>query len=448
MNKKIINTIKNTEKIIESWLPLKIKYDNIPGLSVGITHNGKLIYENHFGYSDLKKKIKPNKNTLYHIASISKTFTTASIMQLVKKNIISLDDKVSKYINWFSVKNKNKDSKNITIRQILSHSSGLVRDGSELDWNNGKFSSNLEDTFDKNSIIFENCTHFKYSNFGFSLLGEVIEKVTNLTYKEYIEKNILKPLGMNKTLVDYSSDVENLAIGYERKIPEQIRKSFNHYQTGVYAPAAGLISNLNDLAKYTKLFCKNAPVNILGEEERKKMVKPHEKAWGNEYGLGLEIINHRDRKLVGHSGGFNGFLTKFLIDRDSGIGVIVLSNSHSNSTYSITENILKIIIDGLEDNIKYSPNVNYRKYEGIYRDVWCDSSIVQFGKDLIIFSPDTVNPIKFSTILNPTKENHIFQRSEKDIFSMEGEYVTFSKRKEGKMCVMFCNSTSSSRIEL
>jgi CubicO group peptidase (beta-lactamase class C family) len=113
--------IKQVGRIVDSWLPLKIKYDHTPGISVGIVYKGKLSYKKGFGFADVEKKQRANEKTLYHIASISKTFTAVSIMQLVEKGKLRLDDKVISYVPWFKAKGESGDTKYVYSAVAISY---------------------------------------------------------------------------------------------------------------------------------------------------------------------------------------------------------------------------------------------------------------------------------------------------------------------------------------
>jgi len=164
--------IDYTAKIIGYWIPLKIKYDKTPGISIGITYKGELIYGAGFGFADLETGNKARPETCYRIASISKLFTTVSIMQLAEKGKLSLDDPVVKYLPWF------KSSSLITIKNLLSHSGGLSRESGNPHWVTYKFPSEKEliVTAGKNQSTISISSRFKYTNFGFALL----EKRRNL----------------------------------------------------------------------------------------------------------------------------------------------------------------------------------------------------------------------------------------------------------------------------
>ena len=231
MTKNIQKSIKLTANLLDHWLPYKILYDNIPSISVGITFNGKLIYKKAFGFADLETKKKTTSKTCFRIASISKTFTAIAIFQLIESGKIALDDKVQKYLPWFNAKNKNYDSKNITIRQLLSHTAGIFRDGDTPHWINGNFpdENTLKNSISSKTIVFENLTHFKYSNFGYAILGQVIKKITGSNYNKYVKENIIAKLSLKLTEPDINRQIINsLASGYSPVIPDRERIVFEH----------------------------------------------------------------------------------------------------------------------------------------------------------------------------------------------------------------------------
>lgn len=446
----IENISKNIGHVIGLWLPLRIKYAKVPGLSIGIAHQGKLLYQDHFGYADVEKKKKVDENTLYHIASISKTFTSVAIMQLVEKEQLRLDDKVSKYLDWFKGKKGNNDSQNITIRQILSHNAGLFRDGDTPHWETGKFPTDLKRSFSPTSLVKENSTGFKYTNYGYSLLGLIIKEVTGLSYEEYVQKNILDPLRIKSTHPDYSKGIKNIATGYGREIPDQERKTFNHYKTNAYAPATGFISNVANLAKFADTFSLDSKDSLISREARKELMRSHDKTEeGEEYGLGLDIFYIGDKKIVGHSGGFNGFITQFLVEPQSGLSVVVLTNSIRSPGPGIARGIMGALLSGLENSSKHKGKLpNYSKYEGTYRNSWGDNVVAQFGKDLWSFSPEMNLPAKYASNLKPLKEKDTFVVKNNSVFGINDETAQFSDFKNGKAQKVISGTMPGKRVKI
>ncbi len=449
MKKQFLKAIKEIGHVIDIWLPLKIQYDEIPGLSVGIVYKGKLLYKNGFGYADLKSKRKTNENTLYRIASISKMFTATAILQLVEKELLRLDDKVSVYLPWFKGKTKTGDISNITVRQLLSHTSGMFRDGDTPHWDTGNFPSDIKKSFSSKSLIQENLTAFKYSNYGYGVLGQLVKVITGEKCEEYVKKHILRPLGMSRSLPDYKKGAKELATGYGRIMPGAKRKIFNHLPARAYAPAGGVISNVNDLAKFiSALSLVDNKKKLLGREFKKEMMHPREKTGGNdEYGLGIGIYKIAGRKVVGHSGGYPGFITQVIFDPVHEIGVIVLSNSLASPASSIAFGLLESIYDIVDNFPSYASGkkISFSVYEGIYRNEWADNVVVRVGNTLLNFWLATYSPLKNKAVFKPLGK-HRFVIKESNVFSSYGEIASFENFKNGKSQKLIRGASPSRRV--
>ena len=433
MEKDYVKAIRYTTRILDAWLPWKIQYDRIPGLTVGIVYNGELVYQKGFGYADVESNIPITPKTCFRIASISKTFTSVSIMQLVEQGKINLDDRVQKYLPWFKAQTEDCDSSNITIRQVLSHTAGLFRDGAPH-WENDKFPdlAELKKSISNKSFVFENLTRFKYSNFGFALLGEVIKQTSGLDYGDYVNKNIIGKLGMKRTAPDYNKENEDwLAKGYSRPIPNKEREAYHHCATKAYASAGGFISNVPDLAKHpAALSLRRKGANALVSKESKKEMLREYWSTGEEnesYGLGFDIYKIEKRKIVGHGGGFAGFITQISLDVENDIGVIVLTNTNDSTCDLINTGIFEMIYKFADEESKYGEGKNIPgqdKFEGAYRARWEDMIIVGIDTNLIAFESKTNSPIKDGTLLKP-KEEYKFLMEAKSNRSWPGEFATF-----------------------
>ncbi len=434
MEKDFTKAIAYTAKILDLWLPLKIQYDRIPGLSVGIVYNGKLVYQRGFGYADVESKIPATPKTCYRIASISKTFTAVAIMQLVEQGKIRLDDRVEKYLPWFKAKNKRIDSSSITVRQLLSHTAGVFRDGDTPHWEDGNFPDikGLQKSISNKTLVFKNLTHFKYSNFGFAILGQIIREVTDSTYNDYVTKRIIQRLGMKNTYPDFAQKISHqLAKGYSRPIPNRDREAFKHTATESYSSAAGFISNIPDLAKYLSAlsFNKKGKNVLLSQASKKKMMREYQKTGEkNEvYGLGFNNYKIERRKPTGHGGGFNGFITRIALDTKNDLGIITLSNSNDSTVPFINNGIFVTIyrlVDKKNKYIKGKKLRNQEKYEGVYRSSWVDQVIVGTDANLIAFDPKFNSPLKEADLLRP-KEKDTFVIKTNSNFDSSGELAEF-----------------------
>ena len=423
-------SLKHAARILDAWLPSKTLYDRTPGLSVGIVYKGKLAYARGFGFADIEKRIRSTPDTCYRIASISKTFTAIAILQLAERGKLRLNDPIKKHLEWVD-----GDLKNITIRQLLSHTGGMTRDGNTPHWTNDRFPDlkTLEKSVAETDLVASYRNRFKYSNFGFALLGQVIERVSGMKYDEYVMKSIIKKIGMRHTKPDLTLEsIRWLAKGYERPILGRKRRSFRHVPTHAYASATGFLSNVPDLAKYlSALSMGGRPLSITIQKEMTREVARTGTAGGKDgYGLGCMIREIRKHKVIGHGGSFAGFRTRMELDVKNDLGVIVLSNSIDGSPKEISKGIFETIYDlpGILNRYGKRKIKGLEKCEGIYRNRWRDVAVVSMGNCLLAFDPRENSPVGMVTILTEKGPGRFLINS-KDVFDRIGEEARFRGKK-------------------
>ena len=444
IKEEILEGVDHASKVINAWLPWKIKYDKVPGISVGLTYKGKLVYKAGYGYAKLNPKIKATPDTCYRIGSISKTFTSIAILQLVENGKLKLDDPIERYLPWVKIRNGKITSKNITIRQLLSHTGGIWRDGNTPHWATDRFPGALElkKSVSKNTMVFENLTRFKYSNFGFALLGEIIQEISGISYTEYVTKNIIKKLDLKHTLPDLDREIiGSLATGYSPIMLQEKRKSCPNVEMKSYAPAAGWTSNVTDLAKFLSVLALNSKDSILSRELKKEMMREHWKTTDEEgfYGLGIGIRKTNRRKFIGHAGGVAGFTSRIAFDPESEIGVITLTNATDGPADSINTGIFETIchfIDNKDDYNSKKQQSDMRKYEGCYCWRWWHTSIVGICGKLMAFSPLAESPMKEMTLLLPKNKDE-FLIEEANNFAYVGETAKFIFKNGRKPQLIF-----------
>ncbi|NJL72710.1 MAG: beta-lactamase family protein [Candidatus Competibacteraceae bacterium] len=205
---------------LSDWLSLRHDQCDIPGFSVAVSIDGRLILNQAFGFADLEKKEVLTPEHLFRIASHSKTFAGTACMQLQEQGKLNIEAPVVQYLPWLK-EHKDKRFQEITSRQLLSHSAGVIRDGLDADfWQfNRPFPDSLElqGQLLEAGLIFDSNTRMKYSNHGYGLLGLVIEAAAGQSFRSYVTENIMAPLALENTGADYCSSIERrLTRGYTR----------------------------------------------------------------------------------------------------------------------------------------------------------------------------------------------------------------------------------------
>jgi CubicO group peptidase (beta-lactamase class C family) len=322
----------------------------LPGLVYGIIFDGKLVHTGEVGFANLELKTPATADTAFRIASMTKSFVTLSIFKLRDDGKLRLDDPVKKYLPEFrNVRPPTKDSPEITIRHLMSMSSGLPEDNPWGDRQMAITKEALRD-FVSGGLSFSNPPgqQYEYSNLGFVLLGQIVSKASKMPFQKYITENILRPLGMLHTGWEYTHyPADQFALGYrwehEAWKPEPI------LHDGEGAACGGLITTLNDFAKYVEIHLdawpardepENGPVRraTLRDLQKPQILtgmspnsgisdgkgsNPEVSFYG--YGLGW-TVDGRGIIRIGHSGGLPGYGSNYRFLPDLNLAVIAFAN--------------------------------------------------------------------------------------------------------------------------
>lgn len=311
--------------------------------SVLLTKGDKVLYKATYGMASKRFNAPNNLQTKFNLGSMNKMFTSVAIMQLVEKGKLSLNDKLSKYVDesWFAKDVSNK----IEIRHLLTHSSGL---GSHFNKKFMETSKNLYRNLDDykplikdEKLNFEPGTDNQYSNTGMFMLGVVIEKVSGKDYFNYIRENIYQPANMNNSdSYEMDQPVPNLAIGYE-----QNKNNLTGWNNNLYlhvlkgGPAGGGFSTVGDLQKFALAL---TSFELLGEKFTKELYSEKPNLHSTNYGYGFQISGTKSNRIVGHGGGFPGINSNLDIYLDKGYVVAVMSN-YSRGAQPITRKIRELL---------------------------------------------------------------------------------------------------------
>jgi len=317
-------------ELLEKEIPILMKQYRIPGTSIAIIHNGHLAWVKGFGYANKKKQIKVDENTIFQVASNSKSVNSWGILKLVEQGKLQLDQPVEDYLTRWHIPKSSFNSDKVTISRLLNHTSGLSLHGYP-GYPSGKKIPSLEESLNgensakqKVELIYEPGTQFQYSGGGYTLLQLVVEEVTQQDYSDFMKNEILNPLGMKDSLFAlHSEDVSNLATGYNQSGKAYPILSYRELA------AAGLHTNVIDFTKFVTALVDDevekrpAGRNILSEDSLDKMFSPVK----NQYGLGYGVISGLNNELITHAGANFGYQSAYYINRTSGDGLVILTNS-------------------------------------------------------------------------------------------------------------------------
>ncbi|MDQ3622627.1 MAG: beta-lactamase family protein [Verrucomicrobiota bacterium] len=236
---------------IDSWLRQQVAHAEYPSLSVAITRDGKIVYQNAFGFEDIKARRKATPQTSYHVASVTKAFTASLAVMLHSRGVIDLDQPVIKYLpEGVAISAKPELGATITLRQLASHSSGLPRGVSgPVQSVEGRYQlepTRLYEHLGKVALEFNPGTKQVYSNLGFGLLGHVLERAAGRPFNQLLREMIFEPLHLEITSIDAGGKL-HLATGYSSRSPRRERE---HSYRERFAASGGLVASAPDLAKF------------------------------------------------------------------------------------------------------------------------------------------------------------------------------------------------------
>jgi len=335
---------KDLWRRVDSLL-LTIYKNDEPGISIAIVREGKTIFKNNYGITDLKTKTNITSETNFNIGSLTKQFTALAILQLAERKKISLDDHLAKF---FPGLNK-KLADVITIRELLTHRSGIT-DHYELTDTRTMKHAHIRDVFDaiKNtdSTYFTPGTHFRYSNTAYNLLALIIEKQSRMSYSGYLKKNIFIPLAMQHTLVwSENEKIEKEASGYA------FDSATNHFKNSG-ADENIFFSTEGDGGIYTSVddYLKWFAALQSGKKFSNKIVKEArsaqfliDKKGQLSYGYGWFIDASSSPAKIYHSGSNGGFRAYSFSIPDKNFLIVIFSNRDNVDLNEVVKEIYKIL---------------------------------------------------------------------------------------------------------
>ena len=242
INAQSNNNYSDLIKECEDLIIKKMESDNIIGVSAAIIINDSVIWKRGFGFADKANNVSMSENTVVNIASATKTFTALAIMQLQEKGLLDINQPLNKYMPQFNPLTRGENLDNVTIKSIITHSSGIQTDVlKNTDLESGKYTDVLE-FINESYLLYPPGLVESYSNSGYNILGHLIKQVSGQDYPEYIHKNILKPIGMDNSgfLIDSLKGRTRVYSGGE---------SLHDYGFSGIA-SGGIYTNINDFIKY------------------------------------------------------------------------------------------------------------------------------------------------------------------------------------------------------
>ncbi|MBA4317220.1 MAG: serine hydrolase [Flavobacterium sp.] len=466
------------DKLVESTL----KNFDVPGISVAIVKDGKVIHAKGYGVKSILTNEKVDANTLFGIASNSKAFTSAALAMLVDEGKVKWDDKVIKHLPNFKMYNEYVTNE-FTIRDLLTHRSGLGLGAGDLMFWPGGTDFTPKDVVENLQYLkpvsaFR--TKYDYDNLLYIVAGEIIQKVSGKSWCDFIEERMMKPLEMNNSAASFVrlKDTTNVIAPH---VPTDGKlKVISRYQDHIFDAAAGIYSSVNDLSKWMIMQLQNGKYgsekqnSMFSEKEQNEMwqlqtiIPSNARAPYNThfsgYGLGWFLSDVKGYKQVSHTGGLEGIVTQVTLFPELNLGIVVLTNQQSGAAFSAITNTIKDSYLGIpytdyvelyskreKDNVSKSDKetvevwatvaknkkenlkIDLKKYTGTFKDDWFGAILISEKKGKLLFksirSPKLIGEIFFY------KDNTLVVKWNTRSFNADA-FLSFELDKNGNMNVL------------
>ena len=391
------------DKLFEPW-----NKTDAPGCAVGVSHNGAVVYEHGYGMANLERGVPITPETVFPIASISKAFTSMSVLLAAEQGKLSLDDEVQKFIpEWVDRED------HITIRHLLSHTSGLRDAFTLLGWappseSDGQNEAIVRILARQRGLNFKPGTQFEYNNGGYNLLATILTRATGQSLRAFADANIFKPLGMTQSHFqdDPTMVVPNRASGYTRTSDGWVAAKGD---TGIVGNG-GMQSTVGDLLRWAQNFSdlRIGSAALVAAMQTPAPLKDGTTTGG---GMGFALGEYRGVRMIETAGGDHGMATEVMLYPDQRLAVAVLCNEDNVVMGGMarvnpdvfTHGIADIFIAGALAPVEANPNASassstpapkrvtlsaeeVSEKTGLYRNVLLDLPIlVSAGRGVLLW---------------------------------------------------------------
>ena len=358
-------TIAQTEKA-EAAIQQLMQTTPVVGLSVAVVKDNKIFYNHSFGYKDLEQQLPLQNDNIFRIASISKSFTSTAIMQLVAEKQIRLDQDVSELVG-FKIRNPKFPNTVITLKMLLSHRSSI--NDSEGYFSLDAIDPSKNPNWEKSYNAYEPDKGYMYCNLNYNLAGSILEKVTGVRFDKYIQQQILDPLGLyggyNVNALDsnliakiYEYKRDSTKFIYSPSAYAPRTEEINNYTMGrstpIFSPTGGMKISAHDLAEYMIMHSQ------LGKHKGKRIIpknlsKQMQAIISEEenYGMALETSTQLipGKTMIGHTGVAYGLYSIMFFEPKEKIGFVVISNGCDTKTINGINGVLHKTVNILYEHL-------------------------------------------------------------------------------------------------
>jgi CubicO group peptidase (beta-lactamase class C family) len=466
-----VDVLREALAYVDSWLDYRIWKLQTPGAQVAVWFDGKIQFSKAYGVSNLDTGEALTTSHLFRTASHSKTFTATAIMQLVEAGKLRLDDTAGAWIP--ALKDAGSSLADVTVRELVSHTAGVIRDGIDSTyWAHSRPFPNQAELLDlsiREGDVRQPESTFKYTNIGFSLLGLIIGKASDSTYNEYMKTAVVGKLGLRNTGPELDeARLSEYAGGHSALNSRTERQVIPHVDTHAMAAATGFYSTAEDMMHFASAHF-FGDERLISDRSKNEMQRPvwtglDPDAPQNGYGYGTGISYYAGHRMVGHSGGYPGHITRTMWDPNEGLAISVLTNAVDGPAEELAAGILKILdkaravaaklplTSGLTNSTAIAPppapanEIALDSFTGRFAALWGVTDVYILGGKLMASSPVGPSPLAQPYELAVVDENTLRIMSGSPYASV-GEHFRYERDADGKILSVFTGGMKAWPIE-
>jgi CubicO group peptidase (beta-lactamase class C family) len=302
----------------DDYVKARMNEFHLPGLSLAVVKDGKIVKAAGYGFANVERRTPVTPETVFKICSVSKQFIATGIMLLAEAGRLSVDDRASRYLSgtppaW----------QPITIRQLLTHTAGLVRESPVFDPSKAQADAEVVAGAYREPLRFVPGSKWEYSNVGYYVLAEIITRVSGTPWTTFLNDKVFKPAGMTVTApTTVMPTLANRALGYTGNDNQRVADDWIALR-----PSGAFLSTVLDLAKWDAMLYTSS---VLRDETRRQMWTrvPLDGGTTYPYGFGWHVDTMLGRRAVWHGGGLPGFSAQLVRFIDDGVSIVVLANGN------------------------------------------------------------------------------------------------------------------------
>lgn len=334
---------------LNSYIQKAMEDYQLPGFAIVVFDSNEVIYKNAFGVANMYTQKKVTSQSLFHMASVTKTFVVTALMKLQEEGKLDIDRPVTSVLPYFVLADDRY--KQITVRQMMGHISGMP-DFDSNPWHDAAYDDGALERFVRDFVSLKFLTadpgtKYQYCNTLYEVLGDVIAKASGMSFEAYVHENILEPLGMtNSTLLFREVDKTLLTSPHYLKDGKVVVSDIYPYNR-MHGPSSTLVSNLEDMIHFMQMYLNGGMLNdvrILKTKTIEEMWSPAAGRFDN-IGIGWHFRDHNGHRVIYHSGSDVGYKSYVWMIPDESLGIVFMTNSIAPPTSDFSKDMTDILLE-------------------------------------------------------------------------------------------------------